>query len=240
MRRKIEVISECGINHNGDMSIAEGMIVQSKRCGADVAKFQLFNAEKLIDTNPTLPDYNKEWVRKTELSKDDLALLSKACKKHNIEFMSSVFSPELVEWLEDVGVKRYKIPKFLSTDEKLCEKVLSTGKEVIVSSDLHNKIFRRYCHRVKYLYCVPDYPTDLEDVNVSYHLFDDYYGFSDHTIGISAAIYAMSLGARIIENHFTLGSVMRGPDHILSANVPELRTLCKMRDDIEILRRRVR
>jgi len=235
-RRKIEIISECGINHNGNMRIAEQMIIESKRFGADVAKFQLFNAERLIDTNPTLPDYNKDWVRRTELSKDDLVFLSKLCKVYNIEFMSSVFSPELVEWLEDVGVERYKIPKWLSTDWQLNKKVMSTGKEIIVSGDA--RISNWSIPKSKWLYCVPNYPTVLGDIEFSHNMFRYVFdGFSDHTTGVSAAIHAMAIGARIIEKHFTLDFSMEGPDHRCSAEETEMRMICKMRDDIEILRR---
>jgi sialic acid synthase SpsE len=246
-----EIISECGINHNGDMETAARMIRFSKECGADVVKFQLFNAEELIDTNPTLPDYNKEWVKKTELSKDDLVFLSQLCRDvYDIEFLSSVFSSALVEWLEDVGVKRYKIPKFLNKDVKLCQATLSTGKEVIVSTGgaqphcwKHPIDPELLPHpRVRWLYCVSNYPTALEDIKLSRHSFREnefqvsgYDGFSDHTIGTFASTVAMAFGAKIIEKHFTLDKTMDGPDHKCSADIAELKMLCDNRDKLNIL-----
>ena len=254
MRKKIEIIAECGINHNGDMLKADYMIAKAKSAGADVAKFQLFNAERLIEEiNPGLPDYNKKWVQRTELNKDQLAKLVHVCKRMDIEFMASAFDVEMVEWLEEVGVKRHKIPKFLSTDEKFCRKVMTTGKQVIVSADkrlnflMHPVDPEFIPHpRVSFLYCIAKYPASLTDYRMTTGTFRkdrrfDVYGYdgvSDHTVGISCSVYAMSVGARIVEKHFTLDRGMDGPDHSCSCEFNELWELCKMRDDIEILRSR--
>jgi N-acetylneuraminate synthase/N,N'-diacetyllegionaminate synthase len=250
--RKIEIIAECGINHNGNMYFASQMIRRAKALGADVAKFQLFNAERLVEEiNPNLPEYNKKWVRQTELSKGDLVFLARTCKTYGIEFMSSVFDVDLVDWLEDINVERYKIPKFLSTNRKLCETVLSTGKNVIVSGDFRPPFLRHPTEpeflphpRVALLYCVSEYPAKLQDIKLSASSFrkdkrygvSGYDGFSDHTIGLSAATYAMSLGAGIIEKHFTLDKSLDGPDHKCSISPIELKQLCRLRDDMETLR----
>lgn len=229
--RKIEIIAECCVNHNGDMRLAAQMIRRAKELGADVAKFQLFNAERLIEEiNPTLPEINKKWVKRTELAKDDLVFLSDVCKKYDIEFMSSVFEEDLVEWLEEVNVKRYKIPKFLSTNERLLQRVFSTNKEVIISG------IRNRWDKTKFLYCVSNYPTELKDVWLHPDMFDvDYDGFSDHTLGLAAPIAAMALGAKIVEKHFTLDRQMEGPDHACSVDPMGLGQLCKFRDDLETI-----
>jgi len=231
--RKIEIIAECGVSHNGSLDVAAHMIKCAKEAGADVAKFQLFNAERLIEEiNPNLPEYNKKWVKLTELSKDDLALLSKICKEHEIEFMCSVFEPALVEWLEEINVKRYKVPKFLSTDLSLLRQIFLTDKEMIISGAPVN-----YIKGARYLYCVSNYPTTLEELDFRHDMFDRCYdGFSDHTIGVIAPIVAMSLGAKIIEKHFTLDRTFEGPDHNISAIPEELEMICKFRDGIEIIR----
>ena len=98
--------------------------------------------------------------------------------------------------------------------------------------------------RLKWFYCISEYPTLIEKIefiddygdiifNNEQRQSGSYDGFSDHTVGISAAVMAMSLGARVIEKHFTLDKTLPGPDHVCSADPKELRQLCRMRDDIE-------
>lgn len=259
--RKIEIVAECGINHNSDMKLAKEMIGIAKECGADVAKFQTFDAEELILKVPTLPDYNKEWVRKTELSRDDLFFLAEECKKVGIEFMSSVFDERSLAWLEEVGVKRYKIASPTATDITFCRKVVKTKKEIIVSCGQlwdhvrHGCIFQPWwfarrcphvgdqydpctCKDIKYLYCVSKYPTPLEDIDLPTQFCAErfgFWGFSDHTNGVIASVAAMSRGARMIEKHFTLDKDMPGPDHFMSIDLIELEELCEYRDVIEQL-----
>ena len=102
----MEIIAEIGQNHNGDMVLAKELIFAAKESGADVAKFQIFDAEETFGTknNPWI-DYNK----KTELSRDNVNLLYEECQRHQIEFMSSVFHSRYIDWLEQLNVKRYKI-----------------------------------------------------------------------------------------------------------------------------------
>jgi N-acetylneuraminate synthase/N,N'-diacetyllegionaminate synthase len=256
MRRKIEIIAECGINHNGDMRLATKMIGLAQECGADVAKFQTFDAEQLIRKVPSLPLYNKEWVRKTELSKDNLFLLANECERYGIEFMSSVFDERSLRWLEEVGVKRYKLASAFATDVELCGKIKETRKEIIASCGHMETTTRNYAPtpwwfsyqcpqpwvcvghpHVKLLYCVPKYPTKLEELELpdKFGFTGGYWGFSDHTEDILASIVAMSRGARLIEKHFTLDTEKEGPDHFMSIEPPELDELCDTRDEIELI-----
>ena len=85
------------------------------------------------------------------------------------------------------------------------------------------------------MYCISKYPTALNDLDLNKVNFKEYSGFSDHSIGTSAAIYALSNGARIIEKHFTLDKNMYGPDHNLSANPEDLASIVKYRDDLKKL-----
>ena len=102
----MEIIAEIGQNHNGDMVLAKELINAAKENGADVAKFQIFDALE------TFGKKNNDWYEyncKTQLSKDDVHYLAEVCEKENIEFMSSVFHSRYIEWLEEINVKRYKI-----------------------------------------------------------------------------------------------------------------------------------
>ena len=233
----IEIIAEIGQNHNGDIEMAKEMIKVAKSSGADVAKFQLYDAKKLFP-----PKSHNQWFDyncKTELKKDDVLILADYAKKVGIEFMASVFDEERISWLEDAGVKRYKIASRSIYDHNLINSLIQTNKPLIVSLGMWNKpnfpIIKSQ-NKVDFLYCVSKYPTPLEDLNFSINNFNLYSGFSDHTIGVSAACYSFFLGARILEKHFTLNKNSYGPDHLCSMNPNDLNLINEFRNDIEVMR----
>ncbi|HIA15049.1 MAG TPA: hypothetical protein EYG58_04500 [Nitrospirales bacterium] len=228
----MEIIAEIGQNHNGDMDVARQLIYAAKEGGANVAKFQLYDARRLFsrEGNPWF-DYNCA----TELSREDVKLLSRTCSDAGIEFMSSVFDVERVAWLEDVGVKRYKLASRSVRDRVLIEAVAEAGKPVLVSLGMWDEpeFPEIPACQVGYLYCVSKYPTPLEELHLSNVDFTQYAGFSDHSIGVSAAVAALARGAGLIEKHFTLDKSMHGPDHGGSMNPDELRALSIFRDDFQ-------
>lgn len=227
----IEIIAEIGQNHNGDMALAKELIRHAKKAGADVAKFQLYDAKRLFpkENNPWY-DYNLA----TEISKDDLYTLADECNAVGIEFMASVFDTERIEWLEAIEVKRYKIASRSIFDTDLITGLIQTQKPIIASLGhwKENSFPVINAKKVDYLYCVSKYPTALSDLNLNTVDFKKYSGFSDHTIGISASQIAMAKGAWIIEKHFTSDKTMHGPDHSCSMDVDELKQLCHFRDDL--------
>ena len=229
----MEIIAEIGQNHNGDMDVAKELIAAAKRAGADVAKFQLYEARALF------PKEGNEWFEyncKTELSRDQIKMLADECDGVGIEFMSSVFDIERIAWLEEVGMKRYKIASRSVRDHALIEATAATGKPLLVSLGMWGepelpKIQAK--GGVHYLYCVSKYPTPLCDLHLGSVDFKKHSGFSDHTIGIDASLAAMSLGAGIIEKHFTLDKDIYGPDHSGSATPDELAAMCAFRDSLK-------
>lgn len=229
----IEIIAEIGQNFNGDMDCAKELIRLAKSNGADVAKFQVYDARALFpkEDNPWY-DYNC----KTELSLDNVKVLIDVCDKEGIEFMASVFDEERVDWMESLGMKRYKIASRSIHDEVLVNKVLETKKPVIVSLGMWDQKELPVYHgtsRVDFLYCISKYPTDFSDLKLEDVDFDKKYdGFSDHTIGIIAPVIAMSRGAKIIEKHFTMDKDMYGPDHRGSMCPQELRELVDFKNGI--------
>src|ERR1700710_2367600 len=125
---RTEIIAEIGQNHNGDMELAKKLIQEAKRAGADVAKFQLYEAHALF------PREGNEWFDyncKTELSRGQITMLAAECKKIGIEFMASVFDIERIQCLEDVGVKRYKIASRSIFETDLIHAVAATGKPML-------------------------------------------------------------------------------------------------------------
>lgn len=229
----IEIIAEIGQNHNGDMSLARELIHAAKEGGADVAKFQLYQAETLF------PREGNEWFEyncKTELGRDQVLELAAECDRIGIEFMASVFDIERISWLEEVGVKRYKIASRSIHESGLIEALCRTDKPLLASLGMWGEAeFPRIDTRggVGFLYCVSKYPTPLEDLHLATIDFIRYAGFSDHTIGIHAAQIAMARGAGILEKHFTLDRQMYGPDHAGSMMPDDLAELAAFRQELQ-------
>jgi sialic acid synthase SpsE len=216
------LIAEIGQNHNGDMGLARELIFAAKESGADVAKFQVFDAPKLFarEGNPWY-GYNLS----TELSRSQVEMLAATCHDAHIEFMASAFDEIRVRWLEEVGVFRHKIASRSINDSQLLAAVGATNKELIVSLGMWSGIEPPVMPtdaEVHFLHCVSKYPTQLNEVGFTAVDFGTISGFSDHTIGCTAAITAIARGARIIEKHFTLNKKAYGPDHAGSATPDEL------------------
>lgn len=229
----VEIIAEIGQNHNGDMGLAKELIHIAKDNGADVAKFQVFDARSLFskDGNPWY-DYNC----RTELTRDQVNFLAEECRKTGIEFMASVFDIERIRWTEDIGVKRYKVASRSITDIKLLQALAMTSKPLIISLGFwQEKEFPKIAAQqpVSFLYCISKYPTALHEVHLSRVDFKRYAGFSDHTLGVTAPIVAITRGARVIEKHLTLNKAMEGPDHACSMAPDELKTICDFRREFE-------
>lgn len=227
----MEIIAEIGQNHNGDLELACELIKKAKICGADVAKFQLYDAKNLF------PKEGNEWYEyncKTELSFEDVQMLDRVCKEEEIEFMASVFDIKRISWLEDLNVKRYKIASRSIHEEHLINAVIETGKPVLISLGMwKQESFPSYSGNISYLYCVSKYPTLLNELDFNKIDFSSYAGFSDHTEGVVAPITALARGAKIIEKHFTIDKTMHGPDHSGSMTPEELTEICNYRDNLK-------
>ena len=218
------IIAEIGLNHNGDMHLAQCMIDEARAAGADIVKFQIFDPSKLFPQDFEWMDYH---IR-VRLSFEQVKLLRNYCDHVGIEFCASVFDLEGLEWCDTLDVRRLKVASRSIYDSALIGAMSETGKDMIVSLGMWDgPSFPEIstAGRVDFLYCVAKYPTPLSDINFSRVDFSKYGGFSDHTEGIDAAAVAIARGARIIEKHFTLSKMMDGPDHICSVEPHELRQL---------------
>lgn len=229
----IEIIAEIGQNHNGDIALARELIHAAQESGADVAKFQLYDAQALF------PSEGNEWFEyncKTELSRDQVNELAAECERLDVEFMASVFDVERIDWLEEVGVERYKIASRSIRENALIEALCRTEKPLLASLGMWDGAeFPRIDTRggVGFLYCVSKYPTPLEDLHLAAVDFTRYAGFSDHTIGTHAAQIAMARGATILEKHLTLDKQMYGPDHAGSMTPDELAQIAVFREELQ-------
>lgn len=210
------IIAECGINHFGNMEIARELIRQAKLSGADYAKFQLYDVDRVFP-NKRIMARGINWyesVKPTQLTKEEAKMLFDYGNEMGIEVFFSVFDAERIKWCEEIGVKRYKI-------------AYSQWRNLFLWEHLPNLIISAP-YKIKNkttLYCIPKYPTQLKDLKFNSISFSDFDGFSDHTIGIEASMIALSRGARIIEKHFCLTRERDGSDIPLSITPSELKQL---------------
>lgn len=229
----MKIIAEIGQNHNGDMGLAQELIASAKESGADVAKFQLYDANNLF------PRKDNPWFEyncKTELSRKDLEKIDRYCCDIGIEFMASAFDVERVLWLEELNVKQHKLASRSINDQDLINAIAITGKPVLVSLGMwESELFPELpIDQVGYLHCISKYPTPLDEIHLGDIDFSKYKGFSDHSIGVSASIAALALGANVIEKHFTLDKKLYGPDHEGSMTPDELLLLSRTKDDFQL------
>lgn len=258
--RKVFIIAEAGVNHNGSIELAKKLIDVASKSGADAVKFQTFKAEKLVSKNAKKADYQKEttdktesqfdMIKKLELDLDTHKELIAYCEEKNIMFLSTPFDHDSIELLNDLGLEIFKIPSgeitnlpYLRHIGKLGKKViLSTGMadigeiedalDILISSGTKKE-------NITVLHANTMYPTPMEDVNLKAmvtigNTFDIPFGYSDHTLGIEVDIAAVAMGASCIEKHFTLDKTMDGPDHKASLEPDELKAMVKAIRNIEL------
>ncbi|EAI8173486.1 N-acetylneuraminate synthase [Campylobacter upsaliensis] len=249
--KKVLIIAEAGVNHNGDINLAKKLIEQAAKAGADVVKFQTFKANSCVSVSAKKAKYQLEttakeesqleMIKKLELSYESHFELMKHCKKHGIAFLSTPFDLESVEFLRGLDLPYFKIPSGEITNLPYLKAVAKCKKGVLLSTGMANlgeieaalTILRKNGTRnITLLHCNTEYPTPFEDVNLNAlktlkEAFKLEVGYSDHTEGIVASLGAVALGAVVIEKHFTLDKTMEGPDHRASLEFEELRALCK-------------
>src|SRR5690554_3113869 len=246
------IIAEVGSNHNGDIDLCYRLIDEAARCGADAVKFQSWSDKSLVSKaeyarNTTYSDTKKhfgsleEMVRAYQFTPEMHRLAAERCRERGVAFMSSPFSPEEVELLEEIGVEAYKIASMDVNHPVLLRAVAATGKPVILSTGMATLAEIETAVRtlqeagsgpLLLLHCVSIYPPDPDDVNLLNipmleRAFDVPVGFSDHTMGVSIPLAAVALGACMIEKHFTLDKEMEGWDHAISADPAELEALTR-------------
>lgn len=240
------IMAEAGVNHNGSLRMARGLVDAAVEAGADAVKFQTFNAERLVSPMAPKAEYQLQttdgaesqldMLRRLELSPDAHRELQGYCKDRGILFMSTPFDEESADFLDDLGVAVFKIPSGEVTNLPFLSHVARKGKPLIVSTGMSyldeveqavRAIEAAGNHSFVLLHCVSSYPTDPADVNLrAMHTLSTAFGmpvgYSDHTKGIEVALAAVALGACVIEKHFTLDRSLPGPDHRASVEPDEL------------------
>lgn len=237
------VIAEIGSVHDGSFGNACRLIEAAARCGADAVKFQTHIAEAESRADAPSPPYfsdepRMDYFRRTSFSPTQWRRLSEVAKGNRVDFLSSPFSIEAVDLLEQVGLRAYKIPSGEVSNIPLLERVAATGKAVMLSSGMSDwaeldravEVLRRG-GPLTILQCSSVYPCPPERVGLNVigemrQRYGQAVGFSDHTLGFAAAAAATALGAVVIEKHFAFSRLMYGSDAKHSMEPAEFQQFC--------------
>ena len=253
------IIAEAGVNHNGDLHLAERLIVAAADAGADAVKFQTFVADRLVTVTATKADYQKQttaasesqhaMIRRLELTRPMHERLLAYSQERGISFLSTPFDLPSIDLLAELGLPRFKIPSGEITHLPYLRHIGSFGKPIILSTGMATlgeietalevlETAGTGRDQITVLHCNTEYPTPMADVNLRAMLtirdaFGVAVGYSDHTPGIEIPIAAVALGATVIEKHLTLDRTLPGPDHRASLEPDEFAAMVRAIRNIE-------
>jgi N,N'-diacetyllegionaminate synthase len=239
--RPVFVIAEAGVNHNGELSLALRLCDAARAAGADAVKFQTFRAEDLVVPGAPTAEYQARqtgqqdqfaMLQRLQLTQAQHEAIKAHCDAIGIEFFSTPFSVGAVDMLVALGVQRLKLSSGELTHRALVERAAAAGLPLLVSTGMATMDEIREALQwiadarggldaVTVLHCTSAYPAPDEALNLNAirsmtrDLALD-IGYSDHSLGVEAALAAVALGAQAIEKHLTLDRGLPGPDHSAS------------------------
>jgi N,N'-diacetyllegionaminate synthase len=245
--KKILIIAEAGVNHNGKLKEALKMVDLASKAKADFVKFQTFDPEALTTKNLGLADYQKKGskdkthlklLNSLKLSQKDFEKIIIRCKKKKIKFLSSPFDIGSIKLLKNLKVKIFKIPSGEINNIPYLRYIGSLKKKIILSTGMSNFLEVKNAIKIlinsgtkkkdiSILHCNTEYPANIKRLNLmSIKYLKEKtklkVGYSDHSIGYEASLISLALGATIFEKHFTLNKFAKGPDHKASLSPKEL------------------
>ena len=244
--QNVFIIAEAGVNHNGDMALALRLCDAARASGADAVKFQTFRAQDLVVPGAPTAEYQLRqtgdydqfaMLERLELSEAQHQQIKAHCDTIGIEFFSTPFSLEAVDLLLRLGVRRLKLSSGELTHRALVAYAAATQLPLLMSTGMATmpeiiealawvRAARGHVRDVVVLHCTSAYPAPDDTLNLTAmrqmcaHL-GVAIGYSDHSLGIEAALAAVALGANVIEKHLTLDKKMFGPDHSASLEPEE-------------------
>ena len=252
MKKKVFIIAEAGVNHDGNLQRAKKLIKKAALAGADYIKFQITEHTQ-ITKHAQKAEYQKkntigknsqqEMIKKLEFDWHKVhPILIRECKKQKIKFLTTPFSEYAIKIAKPLNLDFYKIASGEYNNLPFIEKISKLKKKIIISTGLcsfkdiktilnilkKNKIKK---NKIIIFHCNTAYPTPLEDANIkaitTLQKLGCEIGYSDHTMGFEASLAAVSLGAKYIEKHLTLNNKAIGPDHKVSLNPKEFKDFVK-------------
>lgn len=259
-KERVLIIAEAGVNHNGEIEKAFQLVDAAVDAGVDYVKFQTFKAETIVSPKAKKAAYQERnigdgddsqfnMLKKLELSDADHQQLMRYAKDKGIAFFSTAFDVDGVQYLNQLGLDRFKVPSGEITNYPYLRAIAQMGKPIILSTGMASlgeieaalavlTTFGAKLDNITVLHCNTEYPTPMEDVNLKAMrtiatAFGVQVGYSDHTLGIEVPIAAVALGATVIEKHFTLDRNLPGPDHKASLEPQELKAMVQAIRNIE-------
>ena len=245
------IIAEAGVNHNGDLAMAHRLIDVAADAGADAVKFQTFDPDLVAGPDAPKAEYQavltdagesqRDMLRRLALGPDAFRSLAEHAEARGIEFLSTAFDAPSLAVLDDIGVPAFKVPSGEITNTPFLRELSRRGLPLLVSTGMcdisevaaaMDTIADAGNPPVILLHCVSAYPALPEDCNLLAmatleSVFRVPTGWSDHTVGIEISLAAVSMGACLIEKHFTLDRRLPGPDHAASLEPKELAALVR-------------
>ena len=247
MNKNLLVVAEIGVNHNGDLNQAIRLIEAAKNSGADAVKFQTFRAETLVSRNaPKVPyqisgsqESHFEMIKKLELTKSDFLVIKENCEANGLKFISTPYDIESADFLDSIGLDYFKTASADLIDLPLHKFIAGTRRPTIIATGMSTideineciDIYKNVKGNIyALLHCVSNYPCSDQSINLNVmqsmgKSFNLPIGFSDHSVGYFASLMAFTLGAVVIEKHFTLDKMQNGPDHKASSTPGEFAEL---------------
>ncbi len=254
---KTFIIAEAGVNHNGNIKLAKKLIDVASEAGADAIKFQSFKADRVISKYAAKPLYQQKsrndsesqltMLKKLELRYKTEVNLYEHAKNKNILFMSTPKDIMSAQQLSKLNIPIYKIGSSEINNFEFLKHIASLEKTIILSTGMStldeveeavNAIKKNGNSGLILLHCTSSYPCPIEGVNLRAMItmkrkFQLPVGYSDHTQGLEVSLAAVALGACVIEKHLTLDKNMEGPDHKISLEPTEFKTLVGLIRNIE-------
>ncbi len=247
------LISEIGINHQGDVSLAKQLVDLSVESGADIVKFQLRDMESLYRQGSSGsggedlgPQYTLDLLAKYNLEADQLFEVFDHCRDVGIDVMCTAWDPVSVDRLVDYGVPSLKVASADMTNHALLRHMAASGTPMVISTGMSTEgEIRETVELVRstgvahaFLHCQSTYPAPFKDVNLAYltrlaELTQAPVGYSGHERGFHVAVAAVALGARIIEKHFTVDRDLEGNDHKVSLLPGEFKEMVQRVREVE-------
>jgi N-acetylneuraminate synthase len=229
------IIAEIGINHNGDLDTAKDMIRAAYNAGADAVKFQKRTPELCVPPEQRTQMRETPWGYisyldyryKVEFGETEYREIDLLCKSLGVDWFASVWDTESVNFLEAFEPICYKVPSASLTDHELLKKLVSTGRPLIVSTGMSTMQEIRtsmalipidrllITHTTSAYPCAPD-ELNLRMIDTLKKEFDCPIGYSGHEVGLIPSVVSVSLGACLVERHFTLDRAMWGGDQAAS------------------------
>lgn len=247
------VISEIGINHQGDVSLARKLVDLSAEAGADLVKFQLRDMDSLYRQGSSGSSgedlgtqYTLDLLAKFNLDADQLFEVFDHCKEVGVDVMCTAWDPLSVDRLVDYGVTSLKVASADMTNHSLLRHMARSGTPMVISTGMSTEgeiresvdLIRSTGVPHAFLHCQSTYPAPFKDVNLAYltrlaELTQAPVGYSGHERGIHIPLAAVALGARIIEKHFTIDQGLEGNDHKVSLLPDEFREMVQRIREVE-------